>query len=438
MIKKVICCFLFIAFTFVSIPFSVTAVIPENLKLQIKSEAAILIDGDTGQILFEKDMHKKTYPASITKIMTGLLALEKGNLSDIITMSYDAVFSIGRDSSHVALDVGERITLEQALYALAIASANDAANGIAELIGGTMDNFSAMMSDRATEAGALNTNFTNAHGLYDKNHYTTAYDMARITMAAIKTPEFTKIFSTLRYEMPPTNKQPETRYFNCTNAMMVGKYKYEGIIAEKNGWTTESKHTLVTVAKRNGRTLIAVVLKAPAINDRWEDATALLDYGFDEFKTLSFSAEELKKDNYAVSDNNGIETNINLSSNSGFNCLVPKALTKDDVQIKYIAETDGANNKPKVKAVFALNPAYSTSLFTELGELEMQTSINNDIVPTDPYETGQTDNQNNKNPILSWFYKFVGILFVFIIFLYIRRCIILKRRRRRRKNRSYR
>ena len=249
-------------------------------EITLKSETAVLVDGGTGQVLFEKDMYRRMYPASITKIMTALLALENGKLDDVITMTRDAVFSIGRDTSHIALDTDERLTLEEALYAMALASANDAANGIAELIGGTMDGFASMMNGRAKEAGALGTNFTNAHGLFDENHYTTAYDMARITMAAIKSPVFTKIFSTLIYEMPPTNKQREVRTFRCTNAMLTGKYKYEGVIAAKTGWINQSGNTLVTAARRNGRTLIAVVMQSAGKNDACEDTTALLDYGF--------------------------------------------------------------------------------------------------------------------------------------------------------------
>jgi D-alanyl-D-alanine carboxypeptidase (penicillin-binding protein 5/6) len=249
-------------------------------EITLKSETAVLMEAQTGQVLFEKDMSRRMYPASITKIMTALLALEKGKLDDIVTMSREAVFSIGRDTSHIALDTDEKLTLEEALYAMALASANDAANGIAELVGGTMDGFAAMMNGRAKQAGALDTNFANAHGLFDEDHYTTAYDMARITMAAVKIPEFTKIFSTLLYEMPPTNKQREARTLRCTNAMMIGKYKYDGLIAGKTGWINQSGNTLVTVAGRDGRTLIAVVMQAALKSDACEDTTALLDYGF--------------------------------------------------------------------------------------------------------------------------------------------------------------
>ena len=178
----------------------------------IGSESAVLIDAASGQVLFQKNMNQKAYPASITKIMTGMLALEKGDLSQTVTMSEEAVFSIDRSSAHIALDVDEEITLEQALYALAIASANEAANGIAETVSGSVADFAKEMNQTAVEAGAQNTNFTNPNGLHDDNHYTTAYDMAKITAAALQNPKFAEIFGTEKYDIPPTNKQPETRY----------------------------------------------------------------------------------------------------------------------------------------------------------------------------------------------------------------------------------
>jgi len=269
---------LFMALVFICSFRPVSAV--EADEISLKSETAVLMDGDTGRIIFEKEMHRRMYPASITKIMTALLALENGKLGDAITMSREAVFSIGRNTSHIALDTDEVLTLEEALYAMALASANDAANGVAEHIGGTIEGFAVMMNGRAREAGALDTSFANAHGLFDENHYTTAYDMARITAEAIKIPAFTKIFSSLIYEMPPTNKQSETRTLRSTNAMMTGKYKYEGVIAGKTGWINQSGNTLVTAARRDGRTLIAVVMRAPAKSEACEDTTVLLDYGF--------------------------------------------------------------------------------------------------------------------------------------------------------------
>lgn len=248
---------------------------------KLKSEAAVLMDAKTGQVLYEKNMNKKEYPASITKIMTGLIALEKGHLNDTLTMTDKAVFSIERDSSNIALDVGEKLSLEQSLYGMAIASANDAANGIAEYIAGDLETFAQLMNKRAKELGVFNTNFTNANGLPNVNHYTTAYDMALIMRQAIKMPKFKEIFSEERYEMSPTNKQKDIRYFNNRNDFLNGQYEYDGIIASKIGWTPEAQHTLVTAAKQGDRELIVVVMKSQNSDDKYEDTMKLFDYGFD-------------------------------------------------------------------------------------------------------------------------------------------------------------
>lgn len=438
-IKFVYClCAVFIVF--INTLVTASAATQTELGEQIKSETAVLIDGDTGQVLFEKDMNKIMYPASITKIMTALLAFEKGNLSDTITMSYDAVFSVGRDTSHIALDVDEELSLEQAMYALALESANDAANGIAEYIGGSMEDFAVLMNRRAKEAGALNTNFTNAHGLPDENHYTTAYDMARITMATIRLPEFVTIFTAEKYDMAPTNLQTEERHFWCRNAMMVGDYKYDGIIVEKTGWTDEAKHTLVTAAKRGDRTLIAVVMKSPNPSDKWKDATALLDYGFGEFKGVSFSAEELFQESYVITDASGVNTDVSLSSASGFDCLIPRALTKADVKIEYVLDNNGAYTDPRVQAAFSLKSSDINPIYAELGRIEMQAQLNDAAVSTYtdllPEDTKQLVRKDQKwYSKLTWPLLILAFMAFTILLLRIRRYFVIKKRRERRARR---
>lgn len=250
----------------------------------LTSECAILLDVATGQILYEKNMHLVRNPASITKIMTGLLLLESGRIDESITMSYDAVFSVPRGAAHIALDVGEEIRGEDALNALAIDSANDAANGVAEFLGGSLVGFSQMMNDRAASLGALNTHFVNANGLDHKEHYTTAYDMALILAQATRTPKFNEYFSKSRGSMSPTNLQTETRYFNNNNGLLNGKNPYEYVIASKTGWTPSANHTLASVAEKDGRTLVVVVLNSPDATSKYIDTIQLFDYGFDAFE----------------------------------------------------------------------------------------------------------------------------------------------------------
>ena len=149
------------------------------------SQTSVVMDISTGQVLVEKEMNQKMYPASITKIMTVLLALENADPATVHTMSYEATHSIDSGSTHIALTEGEQITLKDLIYATMVASANDAANGIAECVGGSIEQFVAMMNEKAKEIGAVNTHFVNANGLHDPDHYTTAYDMALITQYAL-------------------------------------------------------------------------------------------------------------------------------------------------------------------------------------------------------------------------------------------------------------
>lgn len=290
------------------------------------SESAVLIDADTGQVLYDKAMHAERYPASITKIATVITGLERGSLSDTLVMSEEAVFGISRDSSHIALDVDEEITLEQASYAALMMSANDACNGIAEHVGGTIDGFVSMMNETMKKAGAKNTTFTNAHGLKDPAHITTAYDMAMICRYAIKNDDFRKIFGTYKYDMPPNNEQPETRHFVNQHEMISNpEWMYDGIIGGKAGWTSDADYTLVTAAERNGITLIAVVMKSPRNDDKYTDTKTLLDWGFESFQRVTLKSSDLPRGSgYTLSP--------------GSYLLLPKDKNVSDISFRTIME----------------------------------------------------------------------------------------------------
>lgn len=251
---------------------------------QVEAEAAVVMDVSSGAFLYSKNMTAKEYPASITKIMTALVAIEHGNLDKKIKCSEHAVYSIEAESSHCGLQPGEKLTLRQALYALMLESANDAANSIAERVGGTIEAFVQMMNDKAKELGCVNTHFTNPHGLHDEDHYTCAYDMALITRAAFANETLAEIAGTVEYSIPKTNKVKEVRYFLNHHKMLSSEeYLYEGCIGGKTGFTSDALNTLVTVAQRDGRRLISVVLKTNGATKTYEESTALLDYGYDQF-----------------------------------------------------------------------------------------------------------------------------------------------------------
>ena len=409
----------------------------------MQTESYVLMDGGTGQVLLEKNMSARMYPASITKVMTALLAFESGApLSSVITMSYDAVWSVGRDTSHIALDVDEQLTLEQALYALAIESGNDAANGIAELLGGTMENFAAMMSSRAIELGAADTHFANAHGLPEPSHYTTARDMALIMAAAIKYPEFNKIFGAVTYSMPPTNKQPEPRTFNRKHSLNEGMYAYGGLLAEKTGWTSDAGYTYVSAASRGGRSLVLVLMRSPDPTARWEDATRLFDYGFDAFTSVSFTAEEIAKENYAAVFAGGVTASMRLVPEGGFDCLILKSLSKADVTIGYALYADGGITG---KAVFSLGAG--APMYNVLGEAGMRVYLDAAACEITLPEQGGVNEPGEQQGVegavaaaLAGIYKVVslvlqiiGAIAVLIIIYYIRRYIAVRKIKKQRR-----
>lgn len=258
---------------------------------ELLSQSAIVVDMKTGYTLVEKNINDKLYPASITKIMTAILAIENSNKDDVITFSSEAVFSIEEGSSAALVDVDEQLTVEQCLYGLMLISGNDLANGLAEHVGGSMENFAKMMTEKAKELGCLNTSFANAHGLHDENHYTTVYDMALIAKYAYEKAEkldannnvemsFKTFCSTGYYECQPTNKQPLVRQWRNNNRLInhYEKEFREECIGGKTGYTNKAGGTLVTYANINGRTLICVVMKSANSLSAYADTTTLYDY----------------------------------------------------------------------------------------------------------------------------------------------------------------
>ncbi|MGN0356167.1 MAG: hypothetical protein ACI4EI_13990 [Muricoprocola sp.] len=271
----------------------------------IDSDAAIVMDAKTGTILYGKNIEKQEYPASITKIMTVLLALENGNLEDTVTFSANAVYSIEYGSAHLGLTEGEELTLEQCLYGIMLASANEISNAVAEHIGGSIENFADMMNAKAKELGCKNTHFVNPNGLFDSDHYTCAKDMALIMRAALKYDKFREIIHTQEYYYPETNLVDEKRYFVNHHAMLYEDQRYyDGIIGGKTGYTDECLNTLVTAVKRDKLELISVVLRAPGLESEYGDTRTILDYGYDNFEICKVNNNDQVKHNLEIT---GIE-----------------------------------------------------------------------------------------------------------------------------------
>ncbi len=255
----------------------------------IVAESAILMDANTKTILYEKNAYTRQYPASITKLMTALLAIENLEPTNTITFSKEAIFGIERGSSHIGIDVDEQLTVDQALHGLLLMSANEVANGLAEAVAGSQDTFAILMTNRSKELGAQDTHFMNAHGLHDENHYTTAYDMALIASYLSDNEYFLDIMKDTTYEIPKTNKADETRHLyqqhKMLNAQRDASIFREDVIGGKTGYTDQARQTLVTIAKQGDTTLVAVVLKAEK-DTIYSDTAQLLDYGFESFHSL--------------------------------------------------------------------------------------------------------------------------------------------------------
>ena len=245
---------------------------------QIYSEAAILYDGTTGQTLYAKNADKVLYPASTTKLMTALLAAEKLNLSDTITYSETATHNLESGAANVQLDTGDQLSVQDSLYALLLKSACEVANGIAEKVSGTQTAFAQLMNERAKQLGCTNTNFVNASGLNNANHYTTVHDMALITKAALDNETVRKIDQTLTYTLPASKKRGQLKITNGHKMLNPSNSEYyAGIIGGKTGYTSKAGNTLSTAVSKDGHELIAVVFKST--QKQYADTKALLDYG---------------------------------------------------------------------------------------------------------------------------------------------------------------
>ncbi len=244
-------------------------------KPGVSAHRAILMDQETGRVLYEKDAHTKSRIASITKIMTAILAVESGKMNETVTVSANAA---GTEGSSIYLKPGEKIKLEDLVYGLMLRSGNDSAVAIAENVGGSLEGFVYLMNEKAREIGMTNTHFENPHGLDDhENHYSTAYDMAILTRYAMKNKTYKTIAGTKSYKSPDPNNKWDRTWRN-KNRLLTQLYKYT--TGGKTGYTKRAKRTLVTTASKDNENLIAVTLNGP---DDWNDHINMFEYGFKNY-----------------------------------------------------------------------------------------------------------------------------------------------------------
>ncbi|MGL4740466.1 MAG: serine hydrolase [Sarcina sp.] len=269
----------------------------------VTAEGMVLIDATTGNILADKNSKERFAPASTTKVMTALLTLENTKLTDVVTIGENPPFV---DGSRIGLKEGDKYTVEHLLYSLLLESANDSAMALAEHISGSEEEFAKLMTKRAKELGATNTNFVNASGLPNDNHYTTAIDLALIMKKAIKYPEYIKISQVLTYELPASIIDGHTKWVNNSTTMYNPNNSnyFPELVAAKTGYTDVARSTYVAAAEKDDQMLISVLLKSENKITNFKDTKELMTYGFDNFDLLKLYSKGEEITSITVNDTN--------------------------------------------------------------------------------------------------------------------------------------
>ncbi len=308
-----------------------------ELEKNLSSEAVLLMEASTGKVVYEKKGYEKKYPASTTKIMTAILAIEHCNLNETATASEFAINSVPSGYSTANIQIGETLSVKDLLYALMLQSANESAVILAEHVSGSQEAFANLMNEKAKELGCKNTHFINPNGIHDENHYTTAYDLALITQYAMKNQTFRDIVKTTSFTLPATTSYPsESRTYANTNNLIIydarnrpDNYYYKYATGVKTGYTSAAKNCLVASAEKNGIEYISVVLGASityestgSVSHRYVDTISLFDYAFDNFSFRKLkSANNLIK-TIKIENGKKDENSLDLLIASDVNSLV--------------------------------------------------------------------------------------------------------------------
>ena len=308
-----------------------------ELEKNLSSEAVLLMEASTGKVVYEKNGYEKKYPASTTKIMTAILAIEHCNLNETATASEFAINSVPSGYSTANIQIGETLSVKDLLYALMLQSANESAVILAEHVSGSQEAFANLMNEKAKELGCKNTHFINPNGIHNENHYTTAYDLALIAQYAMKNQTFRDIVKTTSFTLPATTSYPsESRTYANTNNLIIydarnrpDNYYYKYATGVKTGYTSAAKNCLVASAEKNGIEYISVVLGASityestgSVSHRYVDTISLFDYAFDNFSFRKLkSANNLIK-TIKIENGKKDENSLDLLIASDVNSLV--------------------------------------------------------------------------------------------------------------------
>ncbi len=332
---------------------------------EITSGAALVMDGETGAILYQKNMTDKLAPADTVQILTVLLGLESGKAEETVTVSKDVIATVDREGTHISLVADEQVKMKDLFYATILASASDAAKTIAAAVSGSETNFAQAMNTRMKAFGAINSSFSNADGAPADNNYTTAQDLALLTKEALKNPSFRNIFAQSTYTMGSTNKNASGRSLSTLCLLMKNSdmnVKYEGVLGGKTGWNQKSGYNLVSVAEKDGRTLICVVMKAESSKLRYEESIALFDYVFSAYRNVAVPTSLLvpteipvikngtivRKITVSIPENTFLSTNVNFREGTMSISSLPAHVTEGDTNLRLTVSAKDANGKTVV------------------------------------------------------------------------------------------
>ena len=357
---------------------------PEGPKVYAK--AAVVMDMDSGAVLYGKNMDEKLYPASITKLLTALIAVENSGFEDEVEFSVDSIAFLKYDDAHIGMRPGEIISMKDALHGLLLASANEVAYAIAENVGNTLDGgyngFIQEMNDRSTELGCKNSHWTNANGLHNDDHYTTAYDMALIASEVSKHEELLNIMQTLNYTIGTTNLVDETRTFQQHHKMLWqgNSNYYEYCIGGKTGYTDDAGTTLVTMAD-NGKMRLAAVVLYDYGTDAYTDTRQMFDYTYDNFSKFSLLEEKKPEQIKAYSDQEAY-------------VVLPQGVTFDDLEME-ITVLDKKSATGMVTYLYQDQNVGSTEVTLTPEYVESATGYSSRLQVSGTQNTGAEENGEN-------------------------------------------
>ena len=384
---------------------------------EINGHSGILIDIDTGAILYSKNAHEKMYPASITKIMTTLLAVENLAMEDTFTFTQDIINALPWDAAKYGYVAGEEVGIRDLIYVLMLRSANEVAIGLGMKIAGTEEEFAKLMTAKAKEIGAVNTNFVNATGLHDDNHYTTAYDMALIAMEAMNNATFSEVWGNPSYIVNPTSVEPDVvRIWNRHN-MLVSRQAafYSYAKGGKTGYTDEAGRTLVTYASRDGRNLMCVVMKS-GTETVYDDTRRLFEYGFTEFQNVEVKGNETRfgqsEDSFFVSRDNLFGSSSNLMELTDSYVTIPAGSSLDlmGYELTFL-ENDENGHMACIK--YKIGDAY-------LGQAILKLNVDDeDKDDKSPYKKEETEPIKKQEELPINVYKVIGLLVIIVVLVII-------------------